>query len=93
MTETLTSPPDTSMVAQIAAMQDYDRYRDLAWEGSFEPAPRSRVRGLVVKTPKSECCPFDVGFDATVVADAVRGCLAKCGLAGANLPGAAERPT
>ncbi len=36
MTETLASPPDTSMVAQIAAMQDYDRYRDLAWEGSFE---------------------------------------------------------
>src|SRR6187551_1165300 len=36
MTDTLDSPPDTSMVAQIAAMQDYDRYRDLAWEGSFE---------------------------------------------------------
>src|SRR6187402_2806572 len=36
MTETLASPPDTSMVAQIAAMQDYDRYRDLAWEGTFE---------------------------------------------------------
>src|SRR6478609_6254049 len=34
MTETLASPPDTSMVAQIAAMQDY--YRDRAWEGSFE---------------------------------------------------------
>src|SRR5450432_3724074 len=29
-------PAATSMVAQIAAMQDYDRYRDLAWEGSFE---------------------------------------------------------
>ncbi len=26
----------TSMVARIAAMQDYERYRDLAWEGSFE---------------------------------------------------------
>jgi serine protein kinase len=25
-----------SMVAAIAAMQDYDRYRDLSWEGSFE---------------------------------------------------------
>ncbi len=24
------------MVSQIASMQDYDRYRDLAWEGSFE---------------------------------------------------------
>ena len=24
------------VVAQIALMQDYDRYRDLAWEGSFE---------------------------------------------------------
>jgi len=26
----------SSLVAQIAALQDYDRYRDLAWEGSFE---------------------------------------------------------
>src|SRR6187551_1072807 len=26
----------SDMVSQIAAMQDYDRYRDLAWEGSFE---------------------------------------------------------
>src|SRR6201995_3670946 len=26
----------SNMVAQIAAMQDYDRYRDLSWEGSFE---------------------------------------------------------
>src|SRR6188474_3306125 len=26
----------SSMVAQIAAMQDYDRYRDIAWEGTFE---------------------------------------------------------
>jgi len=26
----------TNMVAAIAAMQDYDRYRDLSWEGSFE---------------------------------------------------------
>ncbi len=26
----------SAMVAAIAAMQDYDRYRDLAWEGSFE---------------------------------------------------------
>ncbi|MEM6962253.1 MAG: serine protein kinase, partial [Myxococcota bacterium] len=24
------------MVARIAALQDYDRYRDLHWEGSFE---------------------------------------------------------
>jgi serine protein kinase len=29
-------PQPTSLVAQIAALQDYDRYRDLAWEGSFE---------------------------------------------------------
>ncbi|HEX6276282.1 MAG TPA: serine protein kinase [Polyangiaceae bacterium] len=29
-------PGQASMVAQIALMQDYDRYRDLAWEGSFE---------------------------------------------------------
>ncbi len=27
---------NTSMVAQIAAMQDYELYRDLSWEGSFE---------------------------------------------------------
>jgi serine protein kinase len=26
----------TEMVARIAALQDYDRYRDLHWEGSFE---------------------------------------------------------
>jgi serine protein kinase len=30
------APQPTSLVAQIAALQDYDRYRDLAWEGSFE---------------------------------------------------------
>jgi serine protein kinase len=29
-------PSIGSMVAQIASMQDYDRYRDLSWEGSFE---------------------------------------------------------
>jgi serine protein kinase len=29
-------PGQKSMVAQIALMQDFDRYRDLAWEGSFE---------------------------------------------------------
>ena len=28
--------PKGSMVALVAAMQDYDRYRDLAWEGSFD---------------------------------------------------------
>jgi serine protein kinase len=28
--------PAASMIARIAAMQDYDLYRDLAWEGSFE---------------------------------------------------------
>ncbi|MBK7582565.1 MAG: serine protein kinase [Myxococcales bacterium] len=27
---------DKSMLATIAAMQDYDRYRDLSWDGSFE---------------------------------------------------------
>jgi serine protein kinase len=29
-------PAAASMVAQIASLQDYDRYRDLCWEGSFE---------------------------------------------------------
>jgi serine protein kinase len=28
--------PNVSMVDRIAAMQDYDLYRDLSWEGSFE---------------------------------------------------------
>ncbi len=38
MTDSDVSRPGGSdgMVAQIAQMQDYDRYRDLAWEGSFE---------------------------------------------------------
>ncbi|HLV64793.1 MAG TPA: serine protein kinase [Polyangiaceae bacterium] len=31
-----TTPGAGSMVGIIAAMQDYSRYRDLAWEGSFE---------------------------------------------------------
>jgi serine protein kinase len=30
------APATNGLVAQIAALQDYDRYRDLAWEGSFE---------------------------------------------------------
>jgi serine protein kinase len=34
--EALQGAGATSLVAQIAALQDYDRYRDLAWEGSFE---------------------------------------------------------
>ncbi len=29
-------PSESAMVAAIAAMQDYDRYRDLSFEGSFE---------------------------------------------------------
>src|SRR5436190_23179140 len=29
-------PKSGSMISRIAAMQDYERYRDLAWEGSFE---------------------------------------------------------
>src|SRR5215216_4711171 len=36
MTDTLDSGLSNGMVATIAAMQDFDRYRDLAWEGSFE---------------------------------------------------------
>jgi serine protein kinase len=34
--QSVRTPQPTSVVAQIAALQDYDRYRDLAWEGSFE---------------------------------------------------------
>src|SRR5688572_18588620 len=28
--------PPSDMVSEIASMEDYDRYRDLGWEGSFE---------------------------------------------------------
>ena len=34
----------TSMVSRIAALQDYDRYRDLHWEGSFEDYLSHRAR-------------------------------------------------
>ena len=33
-----------SMVATIASMQDYDRYRDLSWDGSFEDYLAHRPR-------------------------------------------------
>jgi serine protein kinase len=29
-------PKNGTMISRIAALQDYERYRDLAWEGSFE---------------------------------------------------------
>ena len=29
-------PPSDSMVARIASMQDFDRYRDISWEGTLE---------------------------------------------------------
>jgi serine protein kinase len=32
----MSSTDTTSMVAQIASLQDYDQYADLNWEGSFE---------------------------------------------------------
>lgn len=37
----------TNMVARIAAMQDYERYRDLSWEGSFE-----QYLAIVRETPR-----------------------------------------
>jgi serine protein kinase len=32
----MSSTDTTSMVAQIASLQDYDQYADLNWEGNFE---------------------------------------------------------
>src|SRR6476469_2866197 len=61
MTETLASPPDTSMVAQIAAMQDYDRYRDLAWEGSFE-----EYLGIIRERPQVTRNAFQRLYDMVI---------------------------
>jgi serine protein kinase len=47
-----------SMVAAIAAMQDYDRYRDLSWEGSFE-----EYLHLVRKTPSVTRNAFQRAYD------------------------------
>jgi serine protein kinase len=46
------------MVAKIAAMQDYDRYRDLAWEGTFE-----QYLGLVQARPEVTRNAFQRMYD------------------------------
>src|SRR3954467_4058795 len=51
----------TSMVAQIAAMQDYDRYRDLAWEGSFE-----EYLALVRERPQATRNAFQRVYDMVI---------------------------
>src|SRR5450432_1748586 len=54
-------PAATSMVAQIAAMQDYDRYRDLAWEGSFE-----EYLGIVRERPQVSRNAFQRVYDMVI---------------------------
>src|ERR1700710_1640532 len=54
-------PAATSMVAQIAAMQDYDRYRDLAWEGSFE-----EYLGIVRERPQVTRNAFQRVYDMVI---------------------------
>jgi serine protein kinase len=47
-----------SMVAAIAAMQDYDRYRNLSWEGSFE-----QYLGVVRQNPQVTRNAFQRVYD------------------------------
>ncbi len=49
------------MVDQIAAMQDYDRYRDLSWEGSFED-----YLGIVRGKPEVTRNAFQRAYDMVV---------------------------
>jgi serine protein kinase len=51
----------TSMVARIAAMQDYERYRDLAWEGSFE-----EYLGIVRERPQVTRNAFQRVYDMVI---------------------------
>src|SRR6187431_1943233 len=51
----------SNMVAQIAAMQDYDRYRDLAWEGSFE-----EYLALVRERPQATRNAFQRVYDMII---------------------------
>ncbi|HEV8246810.1 MAG TPA: serine protein kinase, partial [Polyangiaceae bacterium] len=49
------------MVATIAAMQDFDRYRDLAWEGSFE-----EYLGIVRERPQVTRNAFQRVYDMVI---------------------------
>ena len=66
----------SSLVTQIAALQDYKRYEDLHWSGSFEeylatstkPAPACPKCGApdptrVWSTISTEWLPSDVAWD------------------------------
>ncbi len=52
---------DGGMVAQIAAMQDYELYRDLSWEGSFE-----EYLDIVRKTPQVTRNAFQRIYDMII---------------------------
>jgi len=55
------TPGAGDMVAQIAAMQDYGRYRDLAWEGSFE-----EYLGIVRQRPQVTRNAFQRVYDMVI---------------------------
>ena len=54
-------PSPTSMIARIAAMQDYERYRDLSWDGSFED-----YLGLVRERPQVTRNAFQRVYDMVI---------------------------
>jgi serine protein kinase len=54
-------PSPTSMIARIAAMQDYERYRDLSWDGSFE-----EYLGLVRERPQVTRNAFQRVYDMVI---------------------------
>jgi serine protein kinase len=54
-------PKNGSMISRIAAMQDYARYRDLAWEGSFE-----EYLGIVRERPQTTRNAFQRVYDMVI---------------------------
>jgi serine protein kinase len=50
-----------SLVARIAALQDYKRYEDLHWEGSFED-----YLGLVRERPEVTRNAFQRAYDMVI---------------------------
>ena len=54
-------PQAASMVQRIAAMQDYERYRDLAWEGSFE-----EYLGVIRERPQVTRNAFQRVYDMVI---------------------------
>jgi serine protein kinase len=55
------SVSDSSMVGRIASMQDFDLYRDLAWEGSFE-----EYLAIVRKQPQVTRNAFQRAYDMII---------------------------